>query len=148
MSGDEPFQTEMNHSESVDNPPHNTLTARQQLTIAQVLAAPSLEEARRRARVSKGTFYGWIKEPAFVAELARQREAVVQQAFDRLKGGMTQAVDKLLELLQAEGQVSIQLRAAQSLLDHGLKAVELQDLAQRVEELERTVANQGSRPWR
>ena len=72
----------------------------------------------------------------------------MDEALERLKSGLTQAVDKLLELLQTKGQPGIQLRAAQTLLDHGLKAVELQDLVQRVEELERTVANQGGRQWR
>lgn len=148
MAGDRLFQTKMNHSAAVDNPPDNTLTARQRLTIAQVLATPSLEAARRSARVSKGTFYGWMKEPAFTAELAHQREAVVQQAFDRLKGSMTQAVEKLLQLLNVEGQLGIQLRAAQTLLDTGLKAVEHQALEQRVEALEAHLDIKRGRGWR
>ena len=123
------------------------LTARQQLAITEILASRSLEEARRRIRASKGTLYGWLKDPIFQAELVRQRRAAVEQAFERLKAGLTQAVDKLLELLRAEGQPGIQLRAAQALLDHGLKAVELQDLARRVEELEKVV-NLGGRQWR
>ena len=124
------------------------LTYRQQRAITEILSSPSLEEARRRTSAAKGTFYGWLKNPTFQAELVQQRQAVVEQAFERLKLGLTQAVEKLLELLQAEGQVSIQLRAAQALLDHGIKAVELQDLAQRVEELERAVADRGGRQWR
>ncbi len=123
------------------------LTHRQQLAITQILSSPSLEEARRRIKAAKGTFYGWLKEPAFHSELTHQRQAVVEQAFDRLKVGLTQAVEKLLELLQTKGQLGIQLRAAQTLLDQGIKTVELQDLAQRVEELERTVATQGGRSW-
>lgn len=126
----------------------DTLTPRQQLVIAELLSSPSVEEGCRRAKVAKATVYGWFKDPVFQAELKRQQEALVQQAFDRLKAGLAQAVGKLLELLQVEGQPGIQLRAAQALLDHGLKAVELQDLAQRVEELERAVSNQGGRQWR
>ena len=112
------------------------LTSRQQFAITEILASRSLEEARRRIRASKGTFYGWLKEVVFQAELKRQRQAIVDEAVERLKSGLTQAVDKLLELLQTEGQPGIQLRAAQSLLEHGLKAVELQDLENRLEALE------------
>ncbi len=112
------------------------LSHRQQLTIAEILANPTLEEARRHVRAGKATFYGWLKDPAFKAELVSQREAVVQQALDRLKGGMTQAADKLLELLQVEGQPGVQLRAAQTILDHGIKVIELQELEQRIEALE------------
>ncbi len=138
----------MNCSVPTNHVPESALSHRQQLAVATILASPSLEEARRRIKAAKGTFYGWMKEPAFTAELVRQREAVVQQAFDRLKGSMTQAVEKLLQLLNVEGQLGIQLRAAQTLLDTGLKVVEHQDLEQRIEALEAHLASQRTRRWR
>ena len=110
-----------------------------------LITAPSLEEGCRKARVSKTTVYAWLKEPGFQAELKRLRQALLDEAFDRLKVGMTQAVDKLLSLLEADGQLGIQLRAAQTLLDQGIKAVELQDLAHRLEELEAHLASQRTR---
>ena len=126
---------------------NSSLSHRQQLAVTVILASPSLEEARRRVGAAKGTFYGWLKEPAFQAVLKSQREALVQQAFDRLKVGLTQAVDKLLELLQARGQLGIQLRAAQTLLDHGIKVTELQELEARLEALEEQVSNRGGNRW-
>ncbi len=112
------------------------LTHRQQLAIAEILASPSLEEARRRLKAGKDTFYGWTKEVAFQAELTRRRQALVDHAFDRLKSGLTQAVDKLFQLLSVEGQPGIQLRAAQTLLDTGLKALDLHDFERRLAALE------------
>ena len=105
-----------------------TLTPRQQLVIAELLSSPSVEESCRRAKVAKATVYGWFKDPVFQAELNRQREGLVEQAFDRLKTGLTRAVDKLLELLQTEGQPGIQLRVAQTLLDQR-EALELHRLS-------------------
>ena len=67
----------------------------------------------------------------------------MDEALERLKIGLTQAVDKLLELLRTEGQPSIQLRAALGLLEHGLKVVELQDLETRLEVLEQRVEERG-----
>ena len=122
-----------------------TLTRRQRAVLPFLIAAPSLEEGCRKAHVSKTTVYTWLKEPGFQAELKRLREALVDEAFERLKVGLTQAVDKLLELLQTDGQPGIQLRAAQALLDHGLKAVELQDLTRRLESLEQTILAQQNR---
>ena len=130
----------MNQVEPIDN---GDLTHRQQLAIAEILASPSLEEARRRIKAAKGTFYGWMKDQRFQAELTHQRQAVVDEAFNRLKGGLTQAVDKLLELLQAEGQPSLQLRAAQTILDHGIKTLELRELEQRLEALETKTQGRG-----
>ncbi len=122
------------------------LTHQQHLAIAEILSAPNLEEARRHIKVAKGTLYKWLHEPAFQAELKRQREAAVECTFERLKAGLTQAVDKLMELLQTKGSPAIQLRAAQLILDHGIKALELQDLERRLGELERRVlAEKGKR---
>ncbi len=121
------------------------LTQRQHLAIAAILSSPSLEEARRQVKAAKGTFYGWLKEPVFAAELTRQREAVVEQAFNQLKVGMTQAVDKLLELLHAEGERGLQLRAAQTLLEYGIKVVALKALEDRVEAMEQAVHAWGGR---
>ncbi len=136
-------ETKPNETERLDG--SETLTRRQRAVLPYLITAPSLEEACRKARVSKTTVYAWLKEPAFQAELTRQRQAVAEQAFNRLKGGMTQAVDELLELLQMKAQPGIQLRAAQILLDCGLKVVAHQALEQRVEALEAHLERRGTR---
>lgn len=138
--------TESNETERSQE--SETLTRRQRAVLPHLIAASSLEEGCRKARVSKTTVYVWLKERGFQAELKRLRQALVDEAFDRLKAGLTQAVDKLLELLQAEGQLGIQLRAAQTLLDQGIRAVELQDLESRIETLEQEVATNRGRRWR
>ena len=125
-----------------------TLTRRQRAALPHLIASPSLEEGCRKARVSRTTVYAWLKEPDFQAELKHLRQALVDEAFERLKTGLTQAVNKLLELLQAEGQLGIQLRAAQTLVDQGIKAVELQDLESRIEALEQEASNNQGRRWR
>ena len=137
--------TKLNETERRETP--ETLTRRQRAVLPYLLTAQSLEEGCRKARVSKTTVYAWLKEPDFQAELKRLRQALVDEAFERLKAGMTQAVDKLLELLQAEGQLGIQLRAAQTLLDHGIKVIELQELEARLETLEEQLLNHRGNRW-
>ena len=61
------------------------LTERQLAVIPHLLASPSIKEGCRRAKVSKVTVYGWLKEEAFREELRRQREEVVKGALDTLK---------------------------------------------------------------
>ena len=118
-----------------------TLTRRQRAVLPYLITTPSLEEGCRKARVSKTTVYAWLKEPDFQAELKRLRQALVDEAFDRLKVGLIEATNKLLELLQAKGQLGIQLRAAQTLLDHGIKVTELQEQEARIEALEEQALN-------
>lgn len=36
------------------------LTNRQLLAISQIISSSTLEEARRKARISKGTLYAWL----------------------------------------------------------------------------------------
>ncbi len=128
--------------------PKAELTHQQHLAIAEILTASNLEEARRRIKIAKGTLYKWLHDPAFQTELRRQRQAAVDCTFERLKAGLTQAVDKLLELLQADDLPGIQLRAAQTLLDQGIKAIELQELESRLETLEQEVATHRGHRWR
>lgn len=130
-------------NETERNP--NTLTRRQHAVLPHLVCTASLEEGCRRAGVSKTTIYKWLKNSDFQAELKRLRQALVADALERLKTGLTLAVNKLLELLQAEGQVSIQFRAAHALVDHGLKAVEMQDLEQRIATLEQHLSDSRNR---
>ncbi len=65
----------------------NQLTNRQRATIPHLIGTRSLEEARRKARVAKATFYGWLKEEAFQEELKRHQSQVVTEALERLKAG-------------------------------------------------------------
>ena len=50
--------------------------------------------------MAKATFYGWLKERAFQAELNRQQSQVVTEALDRLKAGVTEAVEGLVDLMR------------------------------------------------
>ncbi len=114
------------------------LSPRQERAIIEILAAPSLEEARRRVHASKSAFYGWLKDAGFKAELKRQREAMTAQAFERLQAGLARAVDKLLDLLE-KGKEQTQLRSAQTILDQSLKVKELQELEERLSAVESVV---------
>lgn len=108
-----------------------------------ILASASLEEARRQVWAAKATFYGWMKQPEFQAELNRQRQEMIDGAIERLKGGITCAVDKLLELVRLDRRPHIQLRAAQVLLDHGIQLVKLKEFEERLETLERVITSEG-----
>lgn len=128
----EPKQTKMNH-----------LTNRQRATIPHLIGARSLEEARRKARVAKATFYGWLKEEAFQAELKRQQSQVITEALERLKAGVTEAVDGLVDLMKAE-EKTIKLRACQGVLDFTLRAKEMDELIERLARVEKVVSERKS----
>jgi hypothetical protein len=118
----------------------NLLTARQERAITQILSSRSLEEARRSVKAAKGTFYGWLKDEIFQQALATQRRMLTEQAVERLRYALTEAADTLLVLLKDESP-TVKLRAAHAILEHGVRAIEMQEFGQRLDELERRVQN-------
>ena len=80
----------------------------------------------------------------FQMELNRQRQEMIDGSLERLKGGITCAVDKLLELVRLDQRPHIQLRAVQTLLDHGIQLVELKELEERLDKLERVTISKNA----
>lgn len=113
------------------------LTERQKQVIPYLVGEPSIEGACRKAKISKETVYRWLREsPSFVHTLEEQREAVLKDALERLKGSAGKAVSTLVALLDSD-QETVRERAAGRILDYLLKVKEVESLRARVEALER-----------
>lgn len=114
------------------------LTNRQLLTINQIIASSTLEEARQKARISKGTLYAWLKDETFKAELKRQRDEVVNEALSRLKKAMTKAVDGLIELMNSQ-RPDLRRWVFKDIIDYTLKNIELEDIEERLSKIEKHI---------
>ena len=114
---------------------NGVLTDKQLRVIPFLLEAPSIEEGCKRAKVSKATVYGWLKEEAFREELGRQREEVVRGALETLKANVGKATETLVNLLESEKE-GIRARAAEDIIEFTQKAVEQEELEKRVAALE------------
>ena len=112
-----------------------TLTERQIRVLPYLLASPSIEDACRRAKINKSTVYDWPKDDHFRQELKSQRDQVICQALDSLKGSITKAADTLVKHLESPRE-SVSLRAAEDIIDFVQKALEREELEQRIEALE------------
>lgn len=116
----------------------NKLTNRQLLAINHILNSPSIEQACQNAKVSRPTIYKWLKDETFKAELKRQRDEVVNGALDRLKGAITKAVEELIKLTGAQRE-EVRRLACNDIITHTLKTLEIEDIEQRLEKIERVV---------
>ena len=114
------------------------LTDKQLRTIPYLLAAPSIEEGCKRAKVSKATVYGWLKNEPFREELRRQREEVVRGALETLKANTAKATETLVKLLESEKE-GIQARAAEDIIEFTQKAIELEELERRIAAIENRI---------
>jgi hypothetical protein len=119
------------------------LTTKQARVIPYLLAAPSIEEGCRRAKVSKVTVYGWLKEDVFRQELKCQRDELVRGALDSLKANIAKATETLVKHLDSKRE-NISIRAAESIIEFAQKAIEFENLEKRIGALEERI-NLGSK---
>jgi hypothetical protein len=101
------------------------LTPRQVSVIPFLVATPSIEEACRRAKISKPTVYTWMKNDVFKEDLQRQREEFYTESLELLKAGQNKAVKSLIKLIDSP-RPEIALRASTQVIASGLKLKELE----------------------
>jgi hypothetical protein len=130
------------------------LSRKKEQAIAALLVSPTLSIAAEKVGVHERTLFRWLKNEDFKAEYQRLRRECVTAATAKLQSAMGKAVDAMLEILEAEetrffqkdGEVTDsrdvvawgpRLGAAKTILEMGLKGLELEDIERRVSELER-----------
>jgi hypothetical protein len=105
--------------------------------VAALLTQRNMEEAARAAGISPATLLRWQKIPEFQAAYRDARRAAFAQAIARLQQGSTAAATTLLKLMiDPETPASVRARAAESVLSHSIKAIEIEDIEARVSALE------------
>ena len=122
-----------------------TLSEKQLSAIPLIIAARTMTEAAEKTGTSRNTLYEWQKNPAFKAELQRQREMAVEEAMKRLELNVFKAVDILGTFLD-HPDVSIFHKRSLSfdMIKHFMKIREQSKLAQvekRVSELEKELSH-------
>jgi hypothetical protein len=106
--------------------------------VAALLTHRNIEEAAAAVGVSAKTLLRWMKEPEFDTAYRAARRKAFSQSIARLQQGSSAAVTTLLKVMvDPSTPASTKVRAADSILDHGAKAIELEDIEARVSELER-----------
>jgi transposase-like protein len=105
--------------------------------IAALLTQRNVEEAARTAGIGTQTLYRWMKEPEFEAAYREGRRAAVSQTYARLQQASSAAASTLFKLMVDPGApASTRVRAANSILDHSMHAIEIDDLQVRLTAVE------------
>jgi hypothetical protein len=90
------------------------------------------------------TLLRWMKEPEFDAAYRAARRLAFGQSIARLQQGTTAAATTLLKvMIDPATPPAVKVRAADSVLSHAAKAIELEDIEARLGALERGVEEQG-----
>jgi len=111
---------------------------KKELAIAALLTHRSVEDAARAVDLNHNTLLNWLKIPTFVKEYRAARREVVNQSVARLQQATGAAGTVMLKLMTDPNvPAAVRLRAAECVFDRAFKGVELEDLEERVAELER-----------
>jgi hypothetical protein len=114
------------------------LGRKREAAIQALLTQPTLEAAARTVGVVPNTLLRWQQEPEFAQAYRKARLKAFGQGTARLQHAAGAAVSAMLKILVDPNALpSTKLRAADLVLTHGAKAIELEDVEARVAELER-----------
>jgi len=108
--------------------------------VAALITQRNQEEAARAVGIGVATLIRWQKDPEFQTAYREARRTVHQQSAARLQQATGAAVTTLLKVLvDPATPASVKVRAADSVLDHSAKAIELEDIEARVAAIEAAV---------
>ena len=120
------------------------LNQRQDQAVQALLNEPTLGRAAAATGVNERTLRRWLKEPAFKAAVLAARREAFGQAIGLTQKYAPVAVATLVRVMQDDAvQAGAKVTAAAVLLRFGREGVELDDLADRVEALERAASLTG-----
>jgi hypothetical protein len=114
------------------------LRPKQEEAILALLTTPNVEQAARTVKITPRTLYRWQNEPAFDKAYRKARRDAFGQGTARLQQAAGAAVSSILKIMvDQNAPASTKLRAADLVLTHGAKAIEIEDILPRVADLER-----------
>ena len=105
--------------------------------IVALLTTRTVEEAARAVGVSTKTLLRWMKEPEFDTAYRAAKRAAFGQSIARLHQLTSAAVTTLGKVMLEPGTPpATRVRAADSILNHTTKAIEIEEIEARVAALE------------
>jgi transposase-like protein len=106
--------------------------------IIALLTQRNIEEAAKSIGIAPNTLLRWMKEPEFDKAYRGARRAAFGQSIAKLHQMSGAAVSTLGKVMvDPTTPPSTKVRAAEAIITHGAKAIEMEDIEARVSELER-----------
>ena len=106
--------------------------------IAALLTQRNVDEAAKTIGIAPNTLLNWLKLPEFDAAYREARRLAFRQSVARLQQASSAAVSTLLNIMvDPNAPASTKVRAADSVMSHAARAIEIEDIEARVSSLER-----------
>ena len=105
--------------------------------VAALLIKRNVEEAAQSIGITTQTLVRWLKIDEFQDEYRRARRDAFGQSIARLQQASSAAASTMMKILvDPNTPASVRLRAADSILSHAAKAIEIEDVEVRLARLE------------
>jgi hypothetical protein len=126
------------------------LTPKQQKGILALVTEPTIAKAAEQAGVSESTVYRWLQDETFLKAYRRARRDSFSQALTLTLRYAPLAVNALAKIINDLSiAASARVSASCAILKYGRDSIELDDLAARLDNLERaTQSADHGRGWR
>ena len=128
-------------------PGQTKLTRKAAQAIAALLEHPTIADAAKACGVSERSLWRLLQRDDFQQRYREAQRAVVDGAIAELQGATKEAVKTLRKNLNAENPFASNA-AAIAILTQSMKAIEVQELQQRITRLEQSFEEKGrSQKW-
>jgi hypothetical protein len=124
---------------------HRVQASANKLILVALATGATIREAAHTAGVCERTVSRRLEKSGFRNRVSELRAALVAGAGGKLASGMGKAADTLKALLDSQAD-QVRYKASVKLIELGLKVVDMIDLQNRIEELERLYALSNSKP--
>ncbi len=113
------------------------MTAKHDKLLAALLTSATIQGAAKVAGISEATALRYLKEAEFAGAYREARRVLVSMAVSQLQRACGVAVMALIQVAKdTSAPASSRVSAAKAILETSLRAVEIDDLGERVEMLE------------
>jgi hypothetical protein len=116
------------------------LTRKREAAIAALLSCGSLGESAVACKISESTLRRWQKEPEFQVAYREAKRQLLEGTINRLRSIGAAGVQGLHEVVTDKNSpAGARVSAGRAILEVLLRAVEVQDLAERLDKLEESM---------
>jgi len=125
------------------------LTFRQQLGLAYLITASSVEEASRQSGIPHSTFWRWLRDPNFASHYEAHTAGALEVAGKRLRNLTALAANTLQEVMEDKtAPAGSRAAAARTVLEMVQRQRELTEIEERLQQLEAIAQTKVARPVR
>ncbi len=110
--------------------------------LSALISCGSVRAAAKAANCSETTIRTRLKDKDFQQKYEKTKGDILAEACDAISARLTRAVDTLSDVLEdTENAATVRVSAADSLLRHGLRYIEVANILARLEAIEKIQAN-------